>query len=335
MDIAALSWVRVADTIDDRNTNSLFISRLMEGYQGMVIAGYRDQFPLGPPVVQSTNYFLLEDAINWIDAQLPGLPRPFLGYFHLLPPHDKYRPRSQDYNRFQNDGQEFDLKNKHLLANRKNGDNLTAERKVYDEYILYVDAELGRLYNRLDEQGILDETWLVLTSDHGESFERGILGHKQDTFHQPIVRIPLLIFEPGQQTRRDVYQTTTAIDLLPTLLKITGHSVPEEIEGKLLPPFDDGKTPNERTFYAGSWAESASVDWDLRTAVMMINERYKLIRYEGYKSLPGKNAYYELYNLEEDPEEMVNLFSPTTALPKRLAEQLDEIVGNSIARFPD
>ena len=92
-------------------------------------------------------------------------------------------------------------------------------RRWYDEYILYVDSEFARLYHHLEENGILENTWLVLTADHGEMFERGITGHQAPPMFQPLVRIPLVIFAPGQESRVDIYERTNAIDVLPTLMQ--------------------------------------------------------------------------------------------------------------------
>ena len=67
---------------------------------------------------------------------------------------------------------------------------------------------------------------MVLTSDHGEMFERGISGHGSRVLYQPVVRIPLMIFEPGQQMGADIYEYTSAVDVLPTLAHLTGQETP-------------------------------------------------------------------------------------------------------------
>ncbi len=65
--------------------------------------------------------------------------------------------------------------------------------------ILYADKEFGRFFDYLDSSGLLDNTWVVLTSDHGEMFERGIDGHDTEVLYEPVIRIPLMIFEPGRK----------------------------------------------------------------------------------------------------------------------------------------
>ena len=65
---------------------------------------------------------------------------------------------------------------------------------------------------------MLDDTYVIVTSDHGEMFERGIRGHVTPTLYEPVIRVPLLIAKPGQREREDVYAPTSCVDLLPTLL---------------------------------------------------------------------------------------------------------------------
>ena len=324
LDIAGLSWVRTASYQDDGYANSLYIGHLYEQYQERLVASYRDQFPLGPPVIQEDNYFILEDAIDWIQQQALSAPRPYLGYFHLLPPHAKYKPRREFFDRFRSDGFEPVFKPSHPLANRPNDTNLSKSRKMYDEYILYVDAELGRLYDFLQDNDQLKDTWLVLTSDHGEMFERGIYGHRQPTFHNPVIRVPLLIFGPGQTTRQDVYEPTSAVDVLPTLLHLTGHEIPHELDGIVLPPFSQEEALRERNIYDAAWEMNLARNVRMNATAMLVRDQYKLIYYEGYDELPGKQPYFELYDHQNDPQELQNLYQQQPKVSEELFMVLQE-----------
>jgi len=62
----------------------------------------------------------------------------------------------------------------------------------------------------------------VLTSDHGELFERGLKAHASDTLYQPEIRVPLLIFEPGRQAGLEIHTPTGAVDVMPTVAHVTG-----------------------------------------------------------------------------------------------------------------
>ena len=66
--------------------------------------------------------------------------------------------------------------------------------------------------------------------------------------NQPLVHIPLIIFEPGQTTRRDVFENTSAVDILPTLLHLAGEPIPDWVEGEILPPYSPSQ--KDRSIFA-------------------------------------------------------------------------------------
>ena len=141
-------------------------------------------------------------------------------------------------------------KPKDIFASRTRDETkLWKKCQEYDEFILYVDREFGKFMDQLAASGLLDDTWIVLTSDHGESFELGIFRHTTPVLYQPLIRIPLIIFEPGRKTRTDVYTKTSAVDVFPTLLHITGGQAPGWAEGTILPPFSLDIPDPERNIY--------------------------------------------------------------------------------------
>ncbi|MHA2254088.1 MAG: sulfatase-like hydrolase/transferase, partial [Candidatus Kariarchaeaceae archaeon] len=197
------------------------------------------------------------------------------------------------------------------------------KHRRYDEFILYVDAEFARLYEQLDQNGILDDTWLILTTDHGEMFERGILGHINPVFHQPISHIPLLIFPPGQNERIDIHDKTSAIDLLPTLLKVTNQDIPDWVEGVVIPPF---KTSNSQIEPDISTIQIEKLDNNNRVAeatAMLVRGNYKLMWYFGYEQLEEGAELIELYDLANDPEELQNLYSSNQDIADEMLSTLE------------
>src|SRR5512146_2654487 len=164
---------------------------------------------------------------------------------------------------------------------------------------------------------------MVFTSDHGEMFERGIFGHRTPVLYQSIVRIPLLIIEPGQQQRRDVFASTNAVDVLPTLLKVTGHAIPTGVEGTVMPPFD---TPSaDRSLFCVEAKDTGDASHKPLHPVstMIVKGKYKLTRYAGYKELGGRDPWYELYDVENDPEEMNDLSASQPGIAGELRDELE------------
>ncbi|MCH7663777.1 MAG: sulfatase-like hydrolase/transferase [Chloroflexi bacterium] len=211
-----------------------------------------EHYPKGPPHIAQDNVFLLQDAINWIQTQTIDLPQQYLAYFHLLPPHDPYASHREFIGAFDQGGYKPVDKPLHFLRNKdpRSKSKVAEFRKAYDEFILNLDSEFGRLYDFMEENGILENTWVIFTSDHGEIFERGIRGHRQPTFHQPVIHVPLMILEPGNTTRRDIFSPTTAVDLLPTLLHLTDQKPPDFLKGGILPPFRSDNLQSDEVIYA-------------------------------------------------------------------------------------
>ncbi|MHC4537283.1 MAG: sulfatase family protein [Planctomycetota bacterium] len=292
--------------------------------------GLNEKFPLGiPGQVIDNEQYLLEDGVDNLLQTILSALNPYIAYCHFMPPHDPYNTRVEFYKRFHNDGYAPLRKPFHLLrkdnvpqissVNEYTYAQMEDMRTEYDEYILYVDAEFARLHDMLERKKILENTILVLTTDHGEMFERGVVKHATKLMHQPIVRVPLVIFEPGQTTRRDVYEKTSAIDILPTLSHLTGHDIPQWSEGHILPPYSD-KTSGRDIFIIDSRAneENAPIE---KASIALIRAPYKMMYYVGYRELDGGD-YVELYDIDADPEEMDELSLRKPTLAKEMLQSI-------------
>ena len=221
-DIATVGWGRTIKSREEGFAYSLFLSHFYRKYRDNQIKGLLLDYPRGLPHNLIDNYFLLENAIDFLDAKMAEILKPFLGYFHFWPPHDPYHTQRDFFRRFSNDGVTFISKPLDIFSDQGfSNTRLRKNRMKYDEYILYADKEFGHFYANLEKLGLLENTWIVITSDHGEMFERGIEAHSTPVLYEPVIRVPLMIFEPGRNTRTDVYMPTSAIDVLPTLLGST------------------------------------------------------------------------------------------------------------------
>jgi arylsulfatase A-like enzyme len=128
-------------------------------------------------------------------------------------------------------------------------------RKVIPAYmglIKQCDDQLGRILDYLETTGQMQNTMIVLTSDHGDYLGDHWLGEK-DMFHDPSVKIPMIIYDPSPKA--DPTRGTTcdalveSIDLAATFVQAAGGDVPEHIlEGRALQPWLYGETPPWRQF---------------------------------------------------------------------------------------
>jgi arylsulfatase A-like enzyme len=281
---------------------------------------YHKAYPLGLVNCRSENpgtqCFELEKAIDWTIAQVQSASRPFFGYVHYFPPHSPYNPRAEFIKLF-NDDLRIPKKPDFPGAGYSNYKALMRHRQHYDQFVAHSDSEFGRLIDALEGTGALDDTVVVFTSDHGELFERGILGHGTPALYEPILHVPLLISLPGQKNRLDVSTPTNAVDILPTLLSLVGATAPSDVEGSLIPL--DGSPSEDRSLYAVE-AKSASKRGRLTPAsVALLRWPHKLIQYLGYSEISDS---YELFDLETDPEELNNLYAPNDPTSKTLEDEL-------------
>ncbi len=304
-DIASISWIRNMKVNDEGFAYSLFLSHLYETLQAKRIEDLRPRFPRGIPATSQVNPYVLETAIDAVRNRLVDIPQPFLGYFHFMPPHHPYRTTVEFVDTFKEDGYPFIEKPPEILARKIiSQPSLERMRTEYDEFILYCDREFGRLYDSLETSGALDDTWLVLTSDHGEMFERGIFGHGSKVLYEPVIRIPLLIFEPGRTEGVDVYEPTSAVDVLPTLAQVTGQKPPAWSEGRVLPPFMPD-SPSSSVF-AVQAIDSDPTKPLTQGSVSLVRENYKLHYYFGYDE-NNREDIVRLFDIESDPEELTDL----------------------------
>ncbi len=304
-DISTVAWGRNIN-ISDGYAYSLFLSRLISAFDNKNKSAYKPRFPRGLPVsdVDLDDGFILEDAIDWIGERVKSIDEPFMGYFHLLPPHSPYNTEKKFAGNFRSDG--YKAIDKPLDVFQAEGDlDLSFRRTYYDEFILYVDSEFGRLFKMMEDAGVLENSYVILTSDHGEMFERGISGHMTSALYQPVIRVPLLIFEPGKSEHRDIYTPTSAIDILPTLAHWNNLPIPDWAEGKVLPPYQPADLADRSLYALRSYTTEKNSPLE-QASVSLMKGHYKLHYYFGYSELKG-NELVKLYDIESDPEEMNDL----------------------------
>jgi len=302
-------------------SNSLFINPLFTIANGITssqsLKANEDLYPLGLSDNQEGYLYKLEDAIDWIAQSAGSTPQPYLGYYHLLPPHEAYRPRADFVGMFSGDGVRLIEKPQHYFTQGQTQKQLEKYCELYDEYIAFVDSEFGRLYGMLEKNGVLNNTFLILTSDHGQLFERGIHGHGTTLF-EPLLHIPLMIHSPRQSQGKDIHTPTSITDIAPTILQLVDQAPSNWLEGKPLPIF--GETEEiERVIFSIEGKENHKMKTLTKATFSAIRWPYKLIHYRGY---PGYDNVNELFHLENDPEELENLAASHPSIVADLKEEL-------------
>ncbi|MGH1331059.1 MAG: alkaline phosphatase family protein [Paracoccaceae bacterium] len=182
---------------------------------------------------------------------------------------------------------------------------------AYMGLIKQCDDQMGRLFAYLEESGQMDNTVIVLTSDHGDYLGDHWLGEK-DLFHDCSVKIPLIICDPRKEADASRGQTcdalVEAIDLAPTFVEMAGGKVADHIlEGRSLMPFLHGEAPDWRDYAVSEFDYSITpaagrlglAPRDCRL-FMIADERWKFMHAEGgFRPM--------LFDMKADPDELNDL----------------------------
>ena len=291
------------------------IERALFGFRLKSIStvGYSDNIPHTDYKI----YYRLEDVFRGLMSQVNQFRRPFLAYFHLWSPHAPYIPSKQFEQLYKKDKWAPPKKPNHPLGDQVSFGIVQYQRQQYDAYVTNVDWEFGHFLDALETSGELDRTYLVVTSDHGEMFERGVFGHDNPLMYDPILHSPLLISAPEQNSRSDIYSQTNSVDVLPTLLKIAGRDVSAWCAGRLLPGFGGVEDDSRSTFSMDAKPGSSFGRLSVASVAMRKNG-YKLIYYKGYTG----TDWFELYNLHDDPEELTDLFNKDVSISNAMKDEL-------------
>jgi arylsulfatase A-like enzyme len=267
--------------------------------------------------------------------------RPFFLWVHYLDPHFPYTPPGEWSDKFQND-EFFDPTQKLIVDMTKNKidmvkigadqvldgrDDLAFYIARYDAEIAYNDAKLGELLEELGDQGLMEKTLTVLSSDHGESLADHYYNFDHGRFgFQTCVRVPLIFHYPGVIEPRVDPDPVELIDLSPTLLEIAGTELEDGrwMEGSTLSPRLLGQAlPAGDDAYAFSEAGYAQNEKWQR---IVRDRRYKLVdSREGGEQrwITGEvGRRFALYDLIDDPDETVNLFEEKPEDLERLRKVL-------------
>jgi arylsulfatase A-like enzyme len=187
--------------------------------------------------------------------------------------------------------------------------------KGYWRMISGVDLVIGRLRQKLETLNLAANTIIVLMGDNGYFLgERGYAGKWLP--YEPSIRVPLLMFDPtGLFTRPGLRPKAFAlnIDLPPTFLALAGVPAPKKMQGRSLLPLAKGENPND--WRKDFWIEHLMMEPSIRKHEGVRTERYKYSRY--FEALP---VLEELYDLQEDPQESINLVNSPTH--KKILQQL-------------
>jgi len=222
-----------------------------------------------------------QKAIEWLNVQ----KSPWFLWTHFYDPHDAYEPPEPYRTEYR--------------------------ERPYDGEVAFVDRELGKLLDYIDNSNFKKNTLVVLTSDHGESLEEH--GEKTHGYfaYNSTLWVPLIIATTDGKSKR-VEQYVSHIDIFPTACDILDIPLPQSLQGISLVPSFDGKNLPERVLYLESLYPHYSRGWAPQQGFIFNKEKYI------------ESPIPELYDIEQDFQEIKNIAQVNNLGSYR--KKLDEIL---------
>ncbi len=327
--------------------------------------GYEELHELGSTQLERRTKTAREYAdrlCTWLEEHRDA---PFFIFFHVFDPHDPYEPRRPFDSMWADPGKkeaherEADKLRKVIpdpfMRTRAMGTRqqfeeadidtekyLAYDKDWYDGAIRAMDVELARVLERLRTLGLAENTVIAFIADHGEEFlDHGRMFHGQ-TLYGELTNVPLVLFWPGVVPGGVVIdETVRSIDLMPTLLEVTGRPLPEGLQGQSLVPLMTAArelrqadvTESTLAGLAGNlgWQRRAAVSERATTqqsggprpredeAVSIVLDGWKLIH--NTKSSSGKPEF-ELFDHTKDPLDLANVADEHPDVVEKLLAEL-------------
>lgn len=184
----------------------------------------------------------------------------------------------------------------------------------YYAAISYLDAQVGRIVNGLNSEGMWDDTIVVFTTDHG--FAIGEHGHwGKHSLHEPDLRVPLIVHVPGLPPGRTA-ALTEHVDVFPTICELLGTPIPDYAEGtSFVPLLSEPDRPWKKAVFNQA-RKTGEMGYSIRT------QKY---RYSRWVREDGDVAQEELYDYQADPLETTSIHADVGHRPEleELAAMLD------------
>lgn len=200
----------------------------------------------------------------------------------------------------------------------------------YFRTLTSADRSLGRLLQEVDALGLDKNTIVIFTSDNGYYLGEHGLGDKRSAYEESL-RLPLLVRSPFHDTKKSAVDPIVLnLDLAPTIVDLAGLPVPASFQGKSLKPLLEGSTPPTwradflyEYFYERNFRNPPVLG--IRTT------SEKLVTY------PGRESWNQVFEVREDPYELVNQYANTAKaeVRQRLEKRLEELKQETGYKVPE
>ena len=248
-----------------------------------------------------TNEFL-----NWLEVRPQD--RPFFAFLNFMDPHEPYLPPARFEQKFgTGTPRRHDLNNYFLRWTARAGrtlmspEELNAEVAAYDGTIAYVDEQVGVLIDRLRDEGLLQNTVVIVASDHGEQFgEHGLHVHGNSLF-LPNLHVPLVVASGDRLPGGMRVGTPVSIrDIPATVMSLSGVAGDNPFPGKSLDRYWTDVAADSIDAGQVVFSELTDIRGTPTTKSLIVGR---------YHYIWGENRVEGLFDLNSDPGELTNLVS--------------------------
>ncbi|MEW6602913.1 MAG: sulfatase-like hydrolase/transferase, partial [Nitrospirota bacterium] len=268
-----------------------------------------------------------DKVFNDFEAVLDSdYPEPYFAWIHVYPPHIPYLPPESYVGMFDNSLKLRTYKKQRNVYDSRTKyyeyENFPDEiqpsidtlRARYDEFIRYCDKEFENFINQLNKKNKLDNTVVIVSADHGQSFEHAYLAHMGPHLYEQVTNIPLIIKEPAQSKGMFINDLVDQVDIPATIADFAGIPPSSWFEGGSLIPVMRGNHLKPRATFSMNLDKNKGLGMEIKKGTFAVWEGdYKLIHYlEENKSL--------LFNLKEDRDEMHNIIDERPEIGRHLLD---------------
>ncbi|HET9530262.1 MAG TPA: sulfatase [Blastocatellia bacterium] len=231
--------------------------------------------------------------------------RPFFAFLNYFDAHSPYLPPEPFKEMF---GPSPADRVPLLWPERKwTAEEVQAEMDAYDGAIAYMDDQIGRLIDELERRSVLDNTLVIITSDHGEEFnEHGFMEHA-NSLYLASVHVPLVLHFPEKvPANKIIREPSTIRDIPATVIDLLGMDDASSFPGASLARYWDGAAdPASLDIYP--LISEVGVARDVPEWFPVAKGDMRSLIIDGYRYIKNGDGSEELYDLEADPGEKNNL----------------------------
>ena len=259
----------------------------------------------------------LRQAVYWLERWYTRAPRgKFVLYLDCFDPHEPW-----DAPQWYEDLYDPDWRGEETIRYPGPGDarrytrrEIGHMRALYAAEVTMVDRWIGHLMETVERMGLLDNTCVIFTSDHGYNLgEHGLVAKSEGLLYQEITRVPLLIHTPGQRRSRRVRALAQPCDLAPTILDLCGRKIPETMFGRSLRSQLEGSRGKARDYaFSGGFVKDGSAPGHYSKIAISNHDWTLLFPAKGARQKP------ELYHVASDPLQKRNALKANLGQARRM-----------------